>query len=141
MHLSLPLRRLLSVLRRWFCCSCWSIVCWSSIFVFVLLCITLCSFLFCNHLEETEKAVCFAYISYRCIAIINVLWLFLTAPWLGLQYVVVVFPDNTHLLLKQAQQSTSSNGKSKFSKTVQFLYTEFDVVVSTVSPLNHSPSI
>ena len=56
-------------------------------------------------------------------------------------YVVVVFPDHTHLLFKQAQQSTSSNGRSKFSNTVQILYTEFDVVVSTVNPLNHSPSI
>ena len=29
-------------------------------FVFVLLCITLCSFQFCNHLEEEGKAGCFA---------------------------------------------------------------------------------
>ena len=34
----------------------------SSVFVFVLLCITLCSFLFYNHLEEEEKAGCFAII-------------------------------------------------------------------------------
>ena len=27
-------------------------------FVFVLLCITLCPFLFCNHLEEEEKGGC-----------------------------------------------------------------------------------
>ena len=32
----------------------------SSVFVFVLLCITLCPFKFCNYLEEGEKAVCFA---------------------------------------------------------------------------------
>ena len=32
------------------------IVCGSSVFVFVLLCITLCPFSFCNHLEEEEKA-------------------------------------------------------------------------------------
>ena len=31
-------------------------------FVFVLLCITFCPFLFCNHLEEEEKAGCFAII-------------------------------------------------------------------------------
>ena len=30
--------------------------------VFVLLCITLCPFYFCNHLEEEEKAGCFAVI-------------------------------------------------------------------------------
>ena len=28
----------------------------------------------------------------------NVLWLFLTVPWVGLQCVIVVFPDHTHLL-------------------------------------------
>ena len=31
-------------------------------FVFVLLCITFCSFLFCNNLEEEEKPGCFAII-------------------------------------------------------------------------------
>ena len=58
------------------------IVLGSSVFVFLLLCITLCPFLFCNHLEEEEKAGCFAIIVfYRCIITINVLWLFLTVPW------------------------------------------------------------
>ena len=37
-------------------------------------------------------------LSYRCIVTINALWLFLTVPWVGLQCVVVVFPDHTHLL-------------------------------------------
>ena len=31
-------------------------------FVFVLLCITLCPFQFCNHLEEKEQAGCFTSI-------------------------------------------------------------------------------
>ena len=26
------------------------------------------------------------------------LWLFLTVPWVGLRCVIMVFPDNTHLL-------------------------------------------
>ena len=29
---------------------------------------------------------------------LSVLWLFLTVPWVGLQCVIVVFPDHTHLL-------------------------------------------
>ena len=37
-------------------------------------------------------------LSYRCIVTINGMWLFLTLPWVGLQYVIVVFPDHTHLL-------------------------------------------
>ena len=28
---------------------------------------------------------------------VNVLWLFLTVPWVGLQCVIVVFPDHTYL--------------------------------------------
>ena len=71
--------------------------CRSSLFVFVLLCITLCPFKFCNHLEEEEKTGCFAIMSYRCIVYVNVLWLFLTVLWVGLQCVIVVFPDHTHL--------------------------------------------
>ena len=30
-------------------------------FFFVLVCITLCPFWFCNHLEEEERAGCFAF--------------------------------------------------------------------------------
>ena len=37
-------------------------------------------------------------LSYRCIVTINVLWLFLTVPWVGLQHVIVVILDHTHLL-------------------------------------------
>ena len=48
------------------------IVCGSSVFVFGLLCIALCPFYFYNHLEEEEKAGCFAlvvlqmYCYYEC---------------------------------------------------------------------------
>ena len=38
-------------------------------------------------------------LSYRCIATINALWLFLTVPRVGLQCVIEVFPDHTHLLV------------------------------------------
>ena len=36
-------------------------------------------------------------LSNRCIVTINVLWPVLTEPWVGLQYVILVFPDHTHL--------------------------------------------
>ena len=36
-------------------------------FVLVLLCITLCPFLFCNYLGEEEKAGTLLSLSYRCI--------------------------------------------------------------------------
>ena len=64
------------------------IVCGSSVFVFVLLCITLCPFI----VKRKRKLL------YRCVVTINVLWLFLALTWIGLQFVVVVFPDHTHLI-------------------------------------------
>ena len=60
--------------------------------VFILVCITLCAFQFCNHLEQEKGAGCFALI-VLCLVTVNVLWLFLTV-----QCVLVVFPDHTHLL-------------------------------------------
>ena len=104
MHLSPPpppQLRLLSVLRQWFWC-CWSlfnvlpIVCGSSVFCF--LCITFCPFIFAIILKRKRKLVALLLLFYICIVTINVLWLFLTVPWVGLQYVIVAFPDHTHLL-------------------------------------------
>ena len=64
-----------------------------SLFRYALLCV---HFTFCNHLKE--KAGLFAIIVLQMYVTINVLWLFLTVPWVGLQYVSVVYPDHTHLL-------------------------------------------
>ena len=49
-------------------------------------------------LKRKRKLVALLLLSYICIVTINVLWLFLTVPWVGLQCVIVVFPDHTHLL-------------------------------------------
>ena len=49
-------------------------------------------------LKRKRKMVALLLLSYRCIVTINVLWLFLTVPWVCLQCVIVVFPDHTHLL-------------------------------------------
>ena len=37
-------------------------------------------------------------LSLGCLVTVNVLLLFVTVPWVGMQCVVVVFPDHTHLL-------------------------------------------
>ena len=66
--------------------------------MFVLLCITFCPFKFCNHPEE--EVVALLLLSYRCNITIHVLRLFPTVSWVGLQCVIVVFPDHTHLLFK-----------------------------------------
>ena len=63
------------------------------VFVFALVCITLCPFSCSDHLEEED----FVLLSHPCLAILYVLWLFLVVPWV--QCVIVVFSDHTRLLL------------------------------------------
>ena len=47
---------------------------------------------------KKRKLIALLLLSCRCIATITVLILFLTEPWVGLQYVIVVFVfhDHTH---------------------------------------------
>ena len=54
---------------------------------------------------------CLSYF-YRCIVALHSLWLFLTVPWVGLQYVIVVFPDHTHLLFYLTTTKLSSAVRS-----------------------------
>ena len=68
-----------------------------------VLCLSLfCYALLCVHSSFAiilkRKLVALLLLSYRFIVTTNVLWLFLTVPWVGLQHVFVVFPDHTHLL-------------------------------------------
>ena len=49
-------------------------------------------------LKRKRKLVVLLLLSYRCIVTINVMWPFFAVPWVGLQCVIVVFPDHTHLL-------------------------------------------
>ena len=46
-----------------------------------------------------RERVALFLLSYGRLVTVHVLWLFLTVPWVGLQCVIVVFPDHTHLLL------------------------------------------
>ena len=56
-------------------------------FVFVLLCYALLCVYFCFAiiLKRKEKQVALLLLSYKYIVTINVLWLFLTVPWVDLQ--------------------------------------------------------
>ena len=49
-------------------------------------------------LKRKRKLVALLVLSYRCIVAINILWLFLKVLWVGLQCVIVAFPDHAHLL-------------------------------------------
>ena len=73
-----------------------------------VLCLSLfCYSLLCIHssfaiiLKRKRQLFPLLLLSYRCIVTMNVLRLILTVPCVGLQYVIVVFSDHTHLLLKR----------------------------------------
>ena len=65
-----------------------------SLFWHALLCV-LSSFAII--LKRKIELVALILLSYKCLATVNVLWLLLSVPWVGLQCVIVVFPANTHL--------------------------------------------
>ena len=74
------------------------------------MCLPLLSYaLLCVHssfaiiLKRKRKLVALLLSSYRCIVTVNVLWLFLAVTWVGLQYVIVIFPDHTHYLFVLVQ--------------------------------------
>ena len=75
-----------------------------SLFVEVLWLFLFCYTLLCVHssfaiiLKRKRKLVALLLLSYRYIVTINVLWIFLTVPLVGLQYVSVIFPDHNHFL-------------------------------------------
>ena len=64
-------------------------------------CIALRPFQFCNNLNERERereSFCFTLfvflVSWDCCCA----WFSLVVPWVGLQCLIVVFSDHTHLL-------------------------------------------
>ena len=66
-----------------------------SLFCYALLCIP-SSFAI---MKRKRKLVSLLLLSYRCLVTVNIMWLFLTVPWVGLQCVIVVFSDHTHLFI------------------------------------------
>ena len=56
-------------------------------------------------LKRKRKLVALLLLTYTCIVSINGLWLSLTVQRVGLQCVIVVFPDHTHLHFKSAYQN------------------------------------
>ena len=68
-------------------------------FVFGLLCITLCPFSFAIILKRKREQVPLLLLSCECLVTVYVLWLFLALPWVGLQCVIVVFPVHNHFFI------------------------------------------
>ena len=50
---------------------------------------------FAKILSRKRELVALPLLSFRCIVTVTVLWLFLTVPWVCLQFVILVFPDHS----------------------------------------------
>ena len=91
----------MSVLRRWFCCV---VDCLFIVTPIVWVCN--CSMICCTLLYVLSSIAIFLMGEGELVALRNfsswclvmVEWLFLAMPWGCLQFVIVVFPDHTHLL-------------------------------------------
>ena len=67
-------------------CSCFAMHYYVSIPLFAII------------LKRKRKLAALLLLPYRCLVTVYVLWLFLTVLWVGMQCVIVVFPDYTHVL-------------------------------------------
>ena len=64
-----------------------------SLFGYALLCfLSSCAII----LKRKRELVALVLLSDGRLVTVNVLWLFLTVPWVGLHCMIVVFPDHTH---------------------------------------------
>ena len=66
-----------------------------SLFCYALLCVHSS---FAIIFKGKRKLFALLVLSNRCIVTEHVLWLFLTVSCVGLQCVILLFPDHTHLL-------------------------------------------
>ena len=49
-------------------------------------------------LTRKRELITLLLLSFRYLVTVNVPWLFITVPWVGLQCAIVVFPDHAHIL-------------------------------------------
>ena len=74
---------------------CLSLICYALLYVHSS---------FATILKRKRKLVALLLLSYRCLVIVNFLWLYLMVPWVGLKCMIEVFPDHTHLPLYKISQ-------------------------------------
>ena len=70
------------------------VLCWSLFWYALLYVISSFAIIF----TRNRELVALLLLSFRCLVTVNVLRPFLTVSWVGMQCVIVVFPDHTHFL-------------------------------------------
>ena len=56
-------------------------------------------------LTRKGELVALFQLSSRCLVTVDVVWIFLMVPWVGLKYIIVVFPDQTHVNKLSAKEN------------------------------------
>ena len=74
-----------------------------------------------DKLLAEKHAGCLLLLSYRCFVTVNVMWLFLMVPCVGLQCVIVVYPDHTHLLFSKLKGCCTSLNEQSICLSIQYL--------------------
>ena len=100
----------------------------------VLFCSSLSPSSFAKILMRKRELVVLLLLSFGCFVTVNILWLFLTVPWVSLQLVTVVFPDHTHLLFDSRIEPKFSELYSDRSACTKFNYNiNFNVFFDVLS--------
>ena len=56
-------------------------------------------------LTRKRELVALFQLSSRCLVTVDVVWIFLMVPWVGLKCIIVVFPDQTHVNKLSAKEN------------------------------------
>ena len=57
-----------------------------------------------------------ALLSLSSWCLVIVVWLFLAVPWVCLQFVIVIFPDHTHLLFTIRQVRNKASVRNRYNQ-------------------------
>ena len=96
---------------------------------YVLLCVALCPFWCCSRLDGEGGLVALLCLSSWCLAVVG--RLFLAVPQGCLRFLIVVFPDHTHLLFL----STEGGEKSDKETSVQARVSLFNYLIPRINPM------
>ena len=88
-------------------------------------CLLCCTYLYVHSsfaiiLMGKRELVALLCLSSWCLVI--VVWLFLAVPWVGLQFVIVVFPDHTHYFCCKMQQNDAQRNTNLYSLCINLRY-------------------
>ena len=76
-------------------------------------------------MKRKRKLVTLLLLSFRCIITINVLWLFLTVPWVGLQCVSVVFPTVPCFSIKRLSANLTNEALNDWIMVIILAYVPY----------------